>query len=177
MDETAPPARPSGVVIFLLGLVGGVAGVLTALYQEMLYGGVLLPVLVAPAIEEVCKPIGVIFMLERRSHWLRSRGEVVFMAALGALVFATLENLVYVHVYHPEGGPAFVLFRYTVCTALHLTASTIFGLGLARLWRRVRQGGPFDVEGCLGYFAAAVILHAAYNGTVMVLEWQKVLEF
>ena len=138
----------------------------------------LTPVLIGPAIEEACKPIGVLLILAWRPHWFRSGFEVVLMAALGALVFATLENLVYVHLYHPEGGPDFVLFRYTVCTALHLSATGIFGLGLSRLWHRIRHDGiGFDIDMCFWYFVAATALHAVYNTTVIILHFAKVLRF
>ena len=173
-----PPSRPPTPVIYLLGIVGGVAGILAAVYQELLHGGLLAPVLVGPAIEEACKPLGLIFMLEKRPHWLRSRAEVVVMAVLGALVFATLENVMYVHVYHPDGGAGFVAFRYTVCTGMHLAASAIFGLGLAKLWQHMRrEGGGFDIDRCLWYYAGAAVLHGAYNGTVILLEHAEVLKF
>ena len=180
----APPGppeqlrRPPVVVIFLLGIVGGLAGTLAAVLKELTHGGLLPAVLAAPAIEEICKPIGVVLILEKRSHWFRSKVQVVLMVALGALVFATLENLMYVHVYNPSGGPGYVVWRYTVCTTMHLAASTIFGLGLARMWQRMRQkGGGFDIDVCLWYYAAAVILHAAYNAIVIILELAKVLRF
>jgi RsiW-degrading membrane proteinase PrsW (M82 family) len=178
MQETPSVSRPPLVVVFLLGLVGGVAGVLTALYQEMLYGGVLLPVLVAPAIEEVCKPIGVVFMLEKRAHWLRGRRQVVLLALLGALVFATLENVAYVHLYQPKGSLSFALWRYTVCTGMHLTASAVFGVGLAKMWRHIRQtGGRFDIDHIFRYYVAAVVIHSAYNSIVLILHHTRVLRF
>jgi len=181
LPSAAPPPplhRPPGVVILLLGVVGGAAGVLAAIYQEVLRGGLLAPILVAPAVEEVCKPIGVLFILEKRPHWLRSRTHVVLLAALGALVFATLENLIYIHVYHPEAPAGFVLFRYTVCTGVHLAASTIFAVGLAKMWRHIRRtGGGFDIDVCLWHYAGAVALHAAYNALVILLHLVKVLRF
>lgn len=177
-EAPAPPSRPPVAAIVLLGLVGGVAGVAAALYQEMLYGGFLLAVLVAPAIEEVCKPIGVILMLEKRAHWLRSGRQVVMLAVLGSLVFATLENLVYVHVYHPKGGSLFVLWRYAVCTGMHVCASAVFGVGLAKMWRHIRQtGGTFDIDHIFRYYVAAVAIHAAYNSIVVILHYAGVLRF
>ncbi len=56
---------------------------------------VLLPFVVAPAIEEILKPMGVIFLLETRPHYLRSAFHVVVLCVVGALVFATLENLLF----------------------------------------------------------------------------------
>ena len=177
-QTTAPPSRPPMVVVFGLGVVGGVAGVAAALYQEMLYGGLLLAVLVAPAVEEVCKPIGVIFMLEKRAHWLRSGRQVVLLAVLGSLVFATLENLMYARVYHPEGGSSFLFWRFGVCTGMHLAASAVFGVGLAKMWRHIRRtGSRFDIDHIFRYYVAAVVIHAAYNSIVMILHYVGVLKF
>ena len=179
MSEAAtPPSRPPVVAIYLLGVVGGVAGTLAAVYQELLHGVYLAVVLVGPAIEEACKPIGVILMLEKFPHWLRGRKQVLLMAVLGALVFATLENLMYVYVYHPQGGPGFVAWRYAVCTAVHVAATGVFGIGLAKMWRRIREtGGSFDIDVIFRYYVGAVAIHAAYNTTVLILGLTNVLKF
>lgn len=175
-DTLRPP--PVGLV-YLLGLLGGVAGVPAAAFEEIHYGPSLLVVaLIGPAIEEICKPIGVVFMLDKRAHWLRSPTQVVLLTVLGAIVFATLENILYVHVGHPGGGAGFVVYRYTVCTAMHVVASTVFGLGLVRMWRHVRvHGGRFDIDVCFRYYVAAVAIHAGYNSTMILLGWTGVFRF
>lgn len=97
---------------------------------------------------------------------------------LGGLIFAVLENLLYVHVYHPDGGAGFAAYRYTVCTAMHVLASGVFGLGLAKVWRHIRQaGGSFDIDRCFRYYAAAVAIHAVYNTAALVLHLTGVLRF
>lgn len=172
-------SRPAVPLVYLLGILGGVAGILAAIYQEMQYGGWMLVVaVIAPAIEEVCKPIGVIFLLDKRPHWLRSSRQVVLTALLGAAVFATLENLLYIHVYHPSASMEFVIYRYTVCTAMHISASLVFGVGLARMWRHIRsQGGHFDIDVCFRNYVIAVVIHAVYNSAVLVLHWTGLLRF
>lgn len=179
MSEAAkPPSRPPAVAIYLLGVVGGLAGTVAAIYQEFLHAFWLVVVLVGPAIEEACKPIGVILILEKFPHWLRSRKQVLLMAVLGALVFATLENLIYVHVYHPEAGTRFVALRYAVCTSVHVAATAVFGAGLAKMWRRIREtGGSFDIDVIFRYYVGAVAIHAAYNTTVVILELTELLKF
>jgi len=180
LTPVPPPRRPPpAIVVYLLGIVGGLAGVVAAVYQEIRQGGgLLLPLLIGPVIEEVCKPIGVIFMLEKRFGWLRSARQVVVLSAMGALVFATIENLVYVHIVHLGGGRAYVLWRYIICTAMHLVASIVFGLGLARVWWHIhRKRGGFDIDLCLRYFIVAVAIHAVYNTTVTVLELTGLLKF
>jgi RsiW-degrading membrane proteinase PrsW (M82 family) len=177
-EPAKPPSRPPALAVYLLGVVGGLVGTVAAVYQEVLHGVWLAVVLVGPAIEEACKPIGVILMLEKFPHWLRSRRQVLLMAALGALVFATLENLVYVHFYRPTGGPGFVAWRFTVCTGVHVAATAVFGAGLAKMWRRIREtGGSFDIDVIFRHYVAAVAIHAAYNTTVLILGFTKWLKF
>ena len=164
--------------MYLLGVLGGVAGCAAALYQEMRSGSWLLVVLVAPAIEEVCKPIGVIFMLEKRPNWLRSAGQVFALTLLGALVFATCENVLYVCRHYSSLGATFLAWRFGVCTGVHLITSAIFGLGLVKMWKHIRRhGGHFDIDVCFGFYVAAVAVHAGYNSVVVILRLAGVLEF
>ncbi len=170
--------RPWRLWVWLIGLLGGVGGTLAAILEESTHGVWLMVVLVGPAIEEICKPIAVVFLIYKRPDWLRSRGEVVAMSLLGAAVFATLENLVYVYVYAPSVGPGFAMFRFTVCTTLHLTATAVFAVGLAKMWRKARErGGGFDIDVCFRYYVAAVVIHAGYNITVTVLNRFGLLRF
>jgi RsiW-degrading membrane proteinase PrsW (M82 family) len=174
--DVAP--RPRVVLAYLVAVVGGVVGIPAAAIQESQgYSGLWLgAIIIAPLVEEVVKPVGVMYIMEKRFHWLRSGRQVVVMAALGAVVFATLENLMYIHVYHPDPSTAYMAWRYMVCTSLHVAASVIFGLGLARTWRRMRRtGGRFRIKGLLWPYLAAAGLHAAYNTTVMILQKTGVL--
>ena len=176
--DAAP--RPRVLLAYLVAMVGGVVGIPAAIMQELQgYSGLWLgAIVVAPLVEEVVKPVGVMFIMEKRFHWLRSRRQVVAMAALGAVVFATLENLMYIHVAHRDPSAAFVAWRYMVCTSMHVAASTVFGLGLARSWQRMRRtGGRFRIKGLLWPYLAAVALHAAYNATAMILQKTGALSF
>jgi RsiW-degrading membrane proteinase PrsW (M82 family) len=158
------------VVVYLLALLGGVAGTLAAVWEEWTRGVWLLVVLVAPAIEEICKPIAIVLMLEKRPHWLRSGTEVVLLALVGSAVFSTLENVIYIYVYAPGEGLAFAVFRFTVCLGMHLIATAVFAVGLAKMWRTIRRTGrAFDIDYCFKYYVAAVVIHAAYNATVTIL--------
>jgi len=170
--------RPSLAWITLLALAGGVAGVAGAIYKEAFTSPLLVAVLVGPAIEEIMKPIGVVFLLDKRPHWLRSGGHTLAMAVLGALVFATLENLTYVFVYAPQFGAGYRVFRFTVCTAMHLGATAVFGVGLGRMWRHIREkGGHFDIDVCFRYYVVAVAIHAGYNTLAMILTATGALRF
>lgn len=175
----APPAPPPPMpVVYLLGILGSFGGIVAAMIDEVAHATPLLGILLAPAIEEICKPIAVIFMLEKRPHWLRSPRHVIALSLLGAGIFATIENLMYIHIYHPNPSTEFILWRYGVCTALHLVASGVMGVGLARALGRIRtEGASFSVDLCLRYYIAAVAIHAAYNTTVTILSAVGVLKF
>ena len=140
--------------------------------------GVLLLVAVAPAVEEICKPLAIVFLLDKRPRWLRSPWEIIALAAVSAVVFATLENLLYIFVNYRQGSAAFVLYRLTVCTAVHVAASVVFGFGLVKMWRHIRaSGGRFDIDVCFRYYVAAAVIHGCYNGTAFLLTWLGVLRF
>ena len=176
--QSPPPRAPAAALIYLLAIVGGVIGILAAVWEELAHGSWLGMVLVGPAIEEACKPLLLIILIEKRPHWFRHRGQVVICAILAALVFATLENIVYVNLYHPTGGWNFVMWRYTICTALHVTASTVFAVGLAKMWRHIKQtGGRFDIDYIFRYYVAAVVIHAVYNTSMLIAEASGVLKF
>ncbi len=183
-----PAAKPPAQIwVWLLALLGGVGGTLAAFYENSTQGVwvILLIVLLAPAIEEVCKPIAVILMIEKRPRWIRSRRQVVAMSMLGAVVFSALENLFYVFIKAPRTNFAtyqawmnFVVFRFTVCSGMHVLATAVFSVGLAKAWRRVRTGGGnFEIETCFRYYVAAVAIHAFYNTAAVLLTLFGVVRF
>ena len=171
--------RPPAIVVYMLALLGAVAGIPAAIVEQMGHSlqGISLIVLIAPIVEEICKLLGLILLLEKRHHWLGGPAEIVILAALSGAVFATIENGLYIFVYAPEAKEGFVAFRLMVCTSLHVATSTVFGIGLARVWRRMRAGRKFEIEPAMWFYVAAVALHAAYNTSVFVLSLTGVLEF
>lgn len=175
-------ARPTRLLplplVYLIGLVGGVGGVLAAFLRELAMISPLTIYLVAPAVEEICKPLIVVFLIELRPHWLRRGRHVIAICLLSALVFATIENMLYLHVSHPTNVAFFMFWRYVICTAMHLIASLVMALGLAKALRgRLDNGERFDFDRIMKYYVAAVVIHAAYNTTVTVLGLSGVLRF
>jgi RsiW-degrading membrane proteinase PrsW (M82 family) len=165
-------------VIYAVALLGSLGGILAAIMDEMTSMSLLAAIAVGPAIEELCKPIAVIFMLEKRPYWLSSAAQVVGLSVLGAVVFATIENVIYIFVYHPDGGTDFILWRLIICTGLHVIASLVMGIGLAKMYQHIRRrGGGLRLAPVAGYYMAAVGIHAAYNAIVTLLSIAGVLRF
>ena len=81
------------VFAFLIAAGGGVLGILGALIQELSQGSLLIAFIAAPMIEEVMKPAGVYLLLVQWPKVLTSRMYTAFLAALGGLAFAVVENI------------------------------------------------------------------------------------
>ena len=97
--------------------------------------------------------------------------QIVICALAGGLVFAVIENFLYLHVAIKNPPEWLIYWRWTVCVALHTGCSLIAGLGLMRIWadttvNRVRPrlslGSPL--------LLTAVIIHGCYNGFAVILS-------
>ena len=179
--QDAAPQRGAGpflhVFAILLALAGGLLGIIAAFFQELAGGGgLLLPFVGAPIIEEALKPTGIYLLLLRWPRALRGRVHTAVLAALAGLSFAVVESLIYVTLYFPEGSDDFVLFRFTVPLALHVSASFLVGLGLDRGaldWAAGRARFPKRTR---NFYVAGVLVHAVYNTLAVILTLTGVLD-
>ena len=158
-----------------LALLGGVLGVMGAFFQEFRGGGLLVPFVGAPIIEEALKPTGVYLLLVRWPHVLRSQLYTAGLGALAGLCFGFIESAVYVSLYVPEHTSRFVLYRFTVGPFVHTLTSFIVGFGInQRLLASVRGEIPL-LAGNRKFFITGIVLHSLFNITVTVLSLTGVL--
>ncbi len=156
------------LIIYGYTIGGGAVSTIFAFFKELPF--LLIPfisaVIVAPLMEELLKPMGVFHLLNKHAKLLPSRGFVAFLGALSGLTFATLENLLYLYVYFPNHTAEFAIFRFTVCTTVHVVCSAIVGWGAGAQLEELKQGDEetfFDLEKSMGWLVTAILLHAAYN--------------
>jgi hypothetical protein len=155
-------------VTLLAALVGGPFAIAGAFItgRQGLFAGIYV-VLFGPVVEELLKQSGMVYLLERRPYRIFAAWQFVVAAALSALIFATVENLMYIHLYADEAlidMPSFAQFRWKVCTALHVCCSVIASLGLVRVWKHQRAHGvPADLSRAFPLFVAAIAVHGIYN--------------
>lgn len=171
------PARQY-VLAVLLAFIGGFLGIIGAAIQEVQTGGwLLLPFVGAPIIEEAMKPVGVYLALIRWPAALSSRLFTACLAAVGGFVFGIVEAIVYTQVYVSDPSDKFVLYRFTFPLALHTTASFIYGLGISHGiidWAAGRSSFPKRTR---YFYLAAVLMHAAFNTTVLILALTNAVDF
>lgn len=179
--ETPPGRAPAYqyLLTFLLALIGGLLGIVGALFQEaqatLTY--VLLPFIGAPIIEEALKPSGLYLALLWFPRALRSQLFTAILCALSGLVFGIIESFVYVTLYVDDPSDQFTIFRFSVPLGLHATTSYLVGLGInIRVldWAAGRSKLP---RASRNFFVAAVVLHGAYNFIAVILSISDVIDF
>ncbi len=133
--------------------------------------GVMAIAVFAPAVEEIMKVAVPLVLLEKKPYLYRSRAQLVITVLVGALCFAAVENLIYLHVYVPHPSQALVRWRWSVTLFLHPAASLVSSLGLMRVWQDVRRRlRPPRLELAYPYLVAAIVLHGGYNLFAVSLE-------
>jgi hypothetical protein len=170
-------------MILLLALSGGPFAILGAFVGGFGQGprlGIFSLVVLAPVMEEMLKIGATLIALENKPYLFRSPAQVLFSILMAASLFATVENILYIYVYHSEGGAEFRAWRWTVCTALHVGATAVSGLGLLHMWKHTvtpieTAAGPEYVRPraahAYPYILAAVILHGAYNAFATLMHF------
>jgi len=129
--------------------------------------GIIYAIIFAPVIEEFLKQSGMIYLLEKKPYRILGAWQFILAGAVGGLVFASIENLIYIHVY-VQGSDIdlarFAAFRWTVCTALHVTCSILASIGLVRVYSKMKEAKqPAQLSYGTVAFIAAIVLHGAYN--------------
>lgn len=160
----------------MISLLGGVFGILGAFYNELVHGSILVAFVGAPIFEEALKPIGVYFLLAKWPGVLRSRLFTAFLASLGGLSFAIVENFVYFTIYITEPSPQLILWRYTVCIGVHVICSFIFGLGINQKLLASIRGETRLLSYGKRFFFTAIVLHSLYNISAPFLGSKFVLQ-
>ena len=148
----------------LMALVGGPLAVLSVLWTRAPGVGAILLVVSGPLIEELGKILFPLMVVERRPYLVRRSGHLPLCALASGLVFAVIENLLYLHVYLPDPSPLVVVWRWTVCVALHSGCSLLAGIGVMRIHAEtMRTREPPRLETGAAWIVAAVLVHGIYN--------------
>lgn len=153
----------------LLGAIG--AGQQNAIALAIL-------VIVGPVTEEVMKIAAALWVVEKRPFLFKSGVQILICAAAGGIVFATIENLIYLYVYVPNHSLGFAAWRWSVCVGLHVNCSFVAGVGMVRIWdNAIRERRRPELALGVPFFVTAMVGHGLYNAGVLVAESAGWLEF
>jgi protease PrsW len=175
--------EPLRVVGFAFGW-GAVAAVLFSLIAEVLFAGLIVVaagedaasvgslVIGAPVIEEACKGLALLLLLWFYRHEIDSVLDGLIYGAVIGLGFAMTENIVYfISAYQEEGlsglGELFIV-RAVINGFGHAMYTGVLGAAIG--WSRVRYSrGASRIFVPIAGYVAAVLLHALWNGGVLVI--------
>ena len=149
-----------------LALLSGLFAFVSAIVRQLTLGfpDILAAVMVAPPVEEILKAALPIMVLEHRTNWLGRGKDLLWFAMGSALVFSVIENLLYTFVYLDNPSVEMLQWRWTACTAMHVAATGLTGVGLMRAYNRahvINQKPRFVWE--WPWLAGAIAVHMAYN--------------
>ena len=139
--------------------------------NQIAYVGVLNLVAFGPMVEEIMKIALVYYIVEKRPYLFHSFIQIIIAACAGGLLFACIENVIYLNKYIESPTVNIIHWRWTVCTLLHVSCSAIASLGLVRMWMDIleRKARP-RLELAYPFIIAAIIIHGCYNAAAVAME-------
>ena len=161
----------STLVLLAVFLAGGPFAVLGTILSQLLPAPLGL-VVVGPTIEEIMKIGLILLIIETRPYYIRREVELVYLALAGALGFAVIENLVYLNVYIKNPSYAVAMWRWSVCTALHVVCTLIATRGVVAVWRATEEQKRAPMMRLLfNPLITAIAIHGGYNAVVILAEY------
>ena len=153
------------------GLFAVVGAVMESVHNAVAVGPVIVLVVFGPVVEEVMKIAAATLVVELRP-WFFKKIEHIQVAAIGsAVVFAVVENILYLGVYSANPTGAEIVWRWSVCTALHVGCTAVATRGLVEVWQRaVNERRPPRMGDGYRMLVLAIVIHALYNGGVLGYE-------
>jgi len=165
------PATSWAVTFFIAEIAGLWAVIGAFMGSGQTVFNVVAATVFAPVVEEIMKVSAALYVVERRPYLFRSGVQIALCAVMGGLLFGVLENVLYMNVYVPNPARGLATWRWTVCTALHVTCSFIMGLGLIRVWAAAeRHCTRPQLSLAYPFTVAAIVLHAGYNTAAALLH-------
>lgn len=140
--------------------------------QPVSGSAVVLMTLIGPLIEEVMKAAATLWAAEKRPFFFKSSIQILVCMSFSGLCFAAIENLLYINVYIPNPSYGIVVWRWTICVALHVGCALISGVGIAKMWRRTMESRTRPrLSIAAPYMLTAFAVHGIYNFLALFLEF------
>ena len=162
-NRSLPSLRKTWLIAILMPLPA-IPFAIGCAFFSVEYLGLLSFVLWGPVASEVFKIAIAATLIERRSALIRSTEQIFCMTIGTALVFAIVQNMIFLLLFFPNSPLDLVLYRWVVCVLLHVVCTFIATRGLAAVWRRVQhEHRQFSISAAIPPVAVAIVIHAVYN--------------
>lgn len=172
MREAIPASKTWAATWAMALAAGPLAVVATLMSGTAGTWGIAAIVIGAPVVEELMKIVLPLWAVERKPWLMRSRLQIAMCAVAGGIVFAAIENALYLLVYVPNPTPGLIAWRWTVCVFLHAGCTLVSAIGLMKVWSTSRRDDSRPQIALAGpYIIAAMVIHGVYNASAVVLEF------
>ena len=172
-QQAQTSTQKTWLVTLAIVLLSGPLAILGAIVNWAGGSALLAYVVMGPTIEEIFKIALPLWIIEKQP-WLFSTWAQVLICAMGAgLVFAAIENLIYLNVYLWNPSDRLVFWRWTICVLLHTGCSMIAAIGLIKVRHKMleRETRPHLIDGA-NWIIAAIVIHGVYNlGAILANDW------
>lgn len=152
----------------------GLFAVLCALAKGTIGFGVAAIVVGAPVVEETSKIFLPALWVERKPWFFRSSASLVMPCLVSALIFASIENLLYLYLYIPgdELSVNLVMYRLIVCSLVHVACTAVSAYGLMKAWRNAHdRKSDSSISDALPCQISAMVLHGLYNAAAFACSF------
>ncbi len=163
------------LITISIALVAGPFAVIAVFFNaftnQIAYVGAFNLIVFGPMVEEIMKIALVYYIVEKKPYLFHSYWQIIVASLAGGLLFAIIENYLYLNVYIKDPTESIIHWRWTVCTMLHVSGSAIASLGLVKMWLDIleRKARP-RLELAYPFIIAAMILHGCYNAGALAIQ-------
>jgi hypothetical protein len=168
--------RKAWLYALLAGIIGGITSIAAPFLGTEPIGLAGLSMLViiviyGPLVEETMKIAAAAYMVEVRPYLFRNPKQILLATLGAALLFAAIENLIYLNIYFPNPTIEMQLWRWIACTALHLACTYLAATGLIAVWSRAtHEYRQPRITDALPKLILAAICHGLYNAGATAFE-------
>ena len=161
-------SRKSWLIAALVPVFGIPFGLICAMVTVE-YAGVVNFVVFGPVMAEVLKVAVGYTVIERRGFLIRRAGQIYWMALGTAVVFAIVQNVVYLTLYFRNAPIELVTYRWFAGVPLHAMCTLIAARGLVSIWEHaILERRAIRLTGAYPSLIAAIVLHAVFNACVFI---------
>jgi hypothetical protein len=163
---------------YLISILGAVLAIGLAFTVMFLQPLDLQFLVLSPLVQEFAKPVGVLWVLERRPLWFHRRWHVVAASLVAAAAFAVMESGAWVWFKHMDGY-TLAHFRGWRCASsmvMHVVAFAVLSIGLAMSYRPGHKHGLLEIRKLLPFYTAAVVIHVGVNLVLRYLATLRILD-
>ncbi len=173
--QAAVSVGASWWAVVLASLLGGPWAVLGTVFVAG-FPNLLFVTVIGPATEEVMKLAAIAVLVEVRPWLIKREAQIRIAAAGSALAFAVIENLLYLNWYIAAPSFGIILWRWVVCSGLHVVCTWIAAGGLVVAWRNANTEARAIRRGqAVKGLVLAIILHGSYNAAITFLQFTGVI--